>query len=108
MDCGGWHHITPCELEDGGQFHPSKILQDVEYRFFVCGTAGNICIAFFAREHHQAEGFYFLPERLVFHRLKPGHNIIYVFEFHIERSLPDQFLWMQILFATQGKPSCRA
>lgn len=104
----GHHTIPPFELEDRSEFHPRKVLHDIENGLFVRCAAGNVRIAFFARKHDKTEGLYFLPERFVIHWLKPIHNIIYVFEFHDETIVPDRFFRMQIMLANQGNPTCPA
>jgi len=93
----GHHAIPPFELQDGRQFHPGEVLHHTKHGLFVGSPTGDVCIAFLTREHDQAEGCYFLPERLVIHWLKPLHNVVYVFEFHSETILSDRFNRAQIL-----------
>ena len=102
MHSKGWHNITPFELQDGGKLHPYEVLHDVKDGLFFRCPAGDIRIAFSARQQDQTKGLYFLPKRFVIHRLKPLHNVIYVSEFHNELILSDRIPPMQIFAQNRG------
>lgn len=96
MHSMGRHGLSPFELQNRTKLYAHKVLHDVENGFFVSRAAPNIAVALFARDKDETEGFDFLPEGLVIHRLKPLYNIIGIFESHRVSILPDRILRTQI------------
>lgn len=96
MHCMRRHNIAPFKFQDGREFDPCKVLHDTKNRFFIGYAARNISVAFIARDNDQTKGFDFSPEGFVIHRLKPGYNIVSIFEFHRETILTDRILRTQI------------